>query len=124
MHFTGISGINNASGQGYSESSSSGNSGFSFGDQLSIGEASPGGELLEKPNLRIFSFAELKSAAKNFKPETLLGEGGFGKVYKGWIDEKVSMSSKSGVKTAVAIKKLNSESMQGFEEWQVINSFH
>lgn len=106
----------NASGKGYSESSSSGNSGFSFGD--SCGEASPGGELLEKPNLRIFSFAELKNAAKNFKPETLLGEGGFGKVYKGWIDEKVSMSSKSGVKTAVAIKKLNSESMQGFEEWQ------
>ncbi|XP_021727538.1 probable serine/threonine-protein kinase PIX13 [Chenopodium quinoa] len=114
---SGISG-RNASGKGYSESSSSGYSGFSFGDQLSVGETSPSGELLEKPNLRIFSFAELKNATKNFKSETLLGEGGFGRVYKGWIDEKGSVTSKSGLKLAVAIKKLNSESMQGFEEWQ------
>lgn len=73
---------------------------------------------MEKPNLRVFSFGELKNATKNFKPETLLGEGGFGRVYKGWIDD---VSSKSGLKIAVAIKKLNSGSMQGFEEWQVIN---
>ncbi|KNA11255.1 hypothetical protein SOVF_136890 [Spinacia oleracea] len=112
------SGKGYSSSKGYSESSSSGNSGFSFGDQLSFGETSPSGELLEKPNLRIFSFAELKNATKNFKTETLLGEGGFGRVYKGWIDEKANVYSKSGVKIAVAIKKLNSESMQGFEEWQ------
>jgi len=71
--------------------------------------------------LRVFSFAELKSATKNFRPETVLGEGGFGRVYKGWIDEKIvsPAASRSGSKIAVAIKKLNSESVQGFEEWQV-----
>lgn len=115
----GIPGSRNVSGKGYSESSSSGNSGFSFGDHLSVGGASPGGELLEKPNLRTFTFGELKSATKNFRPETILGEGGFGRVYKGWIDDRPTVSSsKSGTKIAVAIKKLNSESMQGFEEWQ------
>lgn len=110
----------------FSETSSSGNSGYSFGDNPSFGETiklGPSGEILERPNLRVFSLAELKSATRNFKPETVLGEGGFGKVYKGWIDEKVAVPSKNGSKLAVAIKKLNSESMQGFEEWQV-NKFY
>ncbi|XVF67143.1 hypothetical protein PTKIN_Ptkin10aG0096900 [Pterospermum kingtungense] len=46
----------------------------------------------------------------------VLGEGGFGKVFKGWLDEKAP--GKSGSGTLIAVKKLNSESMQGFEEWQ------
>ncbi|KAK5770366.1 probable serine/threonine-protein kinase PIX13 [Gossypium arboreum] len=79
-------------------------------------EAFPNGQILPAPNLRIFSFAELKTAAKNFRPDMVLGEGGFGKVFKGWIDEKAL--GKSGSATLVAVKKLNSESLQGFEEWQ------
>ncbi|GLT96652.1 hypothetical protein SLE2022_142590 [Rubroshorea leprosula] len=79
-------------------------------------EAFPNGQILPTPNLRIFSFAELKAATKNFRPDTVLGEGGFGKVYKGWLDEKAN--GKSGNSTAIAVKKLNSESMQGLEEWQ------
>lgn len=119
----GISG-RNTSGQEFSETtttttSSSGNSGYSFGDQPSFGQTlSPSGELLEKPNLRVFSFAELKSATRGFRPETVLGEGGFGRVYRGYLDEKIVVPSRSGSKITVAIKKLNSESMQGFEEWQ------
>ncbi|MBA0751568.1 hypothetical protein Gogos_000483 [Gossypium gossypioides] len=79
-------------------------------------EAFPNGQILPAPNLRIFSFAELKTATKNFRPDMVLGEGGFGKVFKGWIDEKAL--GKSGTATLVAVKKLNSESLQGFEEWQ------
>ncbi|KAL5582331.1 hypothetical protein UlMin_014773 [Ulmus minor] len=45
------------------------------------------GELKVSSRLRRFSFNELKSATRNFKPESLLGEGGFGCVYKGWISE-------------------------------------
>lgn len=78
-------------------------------------EAYPEGRILVVPNLRVFTFTELKSATKNFKPDMILGQGGFGIVYKGWIDEK---GSKSGSGTVVAVKKLHPESMQGFEEWQ------
>ncbi|KAL4572790.1 hypothetical protein LXL04_019575 [Taraxacum kok-saghyz] len=73
----------------------------------------PGGQILPHPNLRIFSFAELKSATRSFRSDTVLGEGGFGKVYKGWIEDK--SNSKNNV---IAVKKLNSESMQGLAEWQ------
>ncbi|OMO83375.1 hypothetical protein COLO4_22548 [Corchorus olitorius] len=81
-------------------------------------EGSPDGRILETPNLKVFTFAELKTATKNFKGDTLLGEGGFGRVYKGWVDEKTLAPSKLGSGMIVAIKKLNHESMQGFEEWQ------
>ncbi|KAL9378168.1 hypothetical protein Peur_029503 [Populus x canadensis] len=78
----------------------------------------PNGQILESPNLKEFTFADLKSTTKNFKSDTLLGEGGFGKVYKGWIDERTYAPSKSGSGMVVAIKKLNPESVQGFQEWQ------
>lgn len=70
--------------------------------------------------MKEFSFADLKTATKNFKSDSLLGEGGFGKVYKGWMDEKTLIPSKAGTGMVVAIKKLNPESMQGFQEWQVL----
>lgn len=70
------------------------------------------------PNLRIFGFAELKVATKNFRADTVLGEGGFGKVFKGWLEDKGQTKSGSG--TVIAVKKLNSESLQGFQEWQVL----
>ncbi|CAA6666656.1 unnamed protein product [Spirodela intermedia] len=81
-------------------------------------EIEPNGRILEAPNLRIFTFAELRSATKNFKPDSFLGEGGFGRVYKGWVDEKTLNPTKSGCGMVVAVKKLNSDSMQGLEEWQ------
>lgn len=78
------------------------------------------GQVLPSSSLKIYSFADLKSATKNFKSDTVLGVGGFGTVFKGWVDEKTLAPSKSGIGTVVAIKKLNSESLQGFEEWQVL----
>ncbi|KAL3520835.1 hypothetical protein ACH5RR_018984 [Cinchona calisaya] len=64
----------------------------------------------------IFSFSELKAATRNFRGDTVLGDGGFGKVYKGWLDEK--STSKNGSGTVIAVKKLESDGMQGFNEWQ------
>lgn len=37
---------------------------------------------------QIFAFRELCVATQNFHPENLLGEGGFGRVYRGNIESK------------------------------------
>ncbi|KAG6763249.1 hypothetical protein POTOM_033789 [Populus tomentosa] len=104
---------------GVSNATSSRGSNISAHSRFSAGsgdEKFPNGQILPAPNLRIFSFAELKVATRNFKPDTLLGEGGFGQVYKGWLDEKAPGRIGSG--TIIAVKRLKSESLQGFEEWQ------
>jgi hypothetical protein len=104
-----------------SNATTSRGSNYSANSHFSAASGDPGypeGQILPTPKLRIFSFAELKTATKNFKADTVLGEGGFGTVFKGWLDEKGS--SKNGSGTVIAVKKLNSESMQGFQEWQVI----
>ncbi|RWR78518.1 Protein kinase domain-containing protein [Cinnamomum micranthum f. kanehirae] len=84
----------------------------------SLDEVSPNGQILPTPNLRFFSFAELKTATRNFRPDTVLGEGGFGRVFKGWVDEKTLAPAKVGSGMVIAVKKLNSEGLQGWEEWQ------
>lgn len=114
-NFSTSGGISQTTGNTYSGASNvSGNSLFSAASG-SV-EAYSGGQILPTPNLRIFSFLELKTATRNFRVDSVLGEGGFGKVYKGWLEEKVT--SKNGSGSVVAIKKLDSESMQGFDEWQ------
>jgi hypothetical protein len=64
--------------------------------------------------LRKFTYIELKCATRNFRPECLLGEGGFGRVYKGWIEE-----SGTGTRLTVAVKTLNHDGHQGHKEWVV-----
>ncbi|KAG8378718.1 hypothetical protein BUALT_Bualt07G0014400 [Buddleja alternifolia] len=59
---------------------------------------------------RRFSLAELQLATRDFSDAHLIGRGGFGKVYKGLID--------NGQKTmVVAIKRLKSNSNQGTHEF-------
>ncbi|KAJ0978184.1 hypothetical protein J5N97_013658 [Dioscorea zingiberensis] len=57
-----------------------------------------------------FTFRELAAATKNFRPDCLLGEGGFGRVYKGKID---------GINQIVAIKQLDRNGLQGNREFLV-----
>ncbi|ESQ33043.1 hypothetical protein EUTSA_v10004126mg [Eutrema salsugineum] len=75
------------------------------------------GEILSSPNLKAFTFNELKSATRNFRPDSLLGEGGFGYVFKGWIDGTTFTASKPGSGIVVAVKKLKTEGFQGHKEW-------
>ncbi|XP_047089585.1 probable serine/threonine-protein kinase PBL3 [Lolium rigidum] len=74
-------------------------------------------EILSSSNLKAFLFNDLKNATKNFRPDSLLGEGGFGHVFKGWIDEYTLAPSKPGVGMVVAVKKLKPEGFQGHKEW-------
>jgi interleukin-1 receptor-associated kinase 4 len=75
------------------------------------------GELLASPTLKAFTFNELKTATRNFRPDSVIGEGGFGYVYKGWIDERTLSPSKPGSGMVVAVKKLKEEGFQGHRQW-------
>ncbi|GAA0143330.1 hypothetical protein LIER_04039 [Lithospermum erythrorhizon] len=57
-----------------------------------------------------FTFRELAAATKNFRPECLLGEGGFGRVYKGRLESTNQI---------VAIKQLDRNGLQGNREFLV-----
>ncbi|KAJ8760321.1 hypothetical protein K2173_011874 [Erythroxylum novogranatense] len=75
------------------------------------------GEILQSDNLKRFSFSDLKAATRNFRPDSVLGEGGFGCVFKGWIDEHSLTAVRAGTGMIIAVKKLNQESFQGHQEW-------
>ncbi|THG04394.1 hypothetical protein TEA_029242 [Camellia sinensis var. sinensis] len=71
-------------------------------------------------DLRVFTFAELKSATRGFRRALIIGEGGFGCVYRG----VVRVSDKDNCpdsKMDVAIKQLNRNGFQacpfGHKEW-------
>ncbi|XP_039064609.1 probable serine/threonine-protein kinase PBL25 [Hibiscus syriacus] len=59
-------------------------------------------------SIKAFNFRELASATKNFKQESLLGEGSLGKVYKGTIQDQ-----------DVAVKQLDRNAMEGSNEFFV-----
>jgi len=56
-----------------------------------------------------FTFRELAAATKNFRQDCLLGEGGFGRVYKGRLENG----------QAVAVKQLDRNGLQGNREFLV-----
>ncbi|XWS38675.1 hypothetical protein CRYUN_Cryun19dG0151300 [Craigia yunnanensis] len=64
-------------------------------------------------NLRVFSLQELRDATNGFNRIFKIGEGGFGSVYKGTI----SPLNGRGDPIVVAIKKLNTQGLQGHKEW-------
>ena len=58
---------------------------------------------------RHFSLEEVKIATHEFSEDLIIGKGGFGTVYKGYINNA----------TSVAIKRLDASSKQGFLEFQI-----
>lgn len=67
------------------------------------------GSLLHPTSTRFLAFEELKEATNNFEAASILGEGGFGKVFKGVLSDG----------TAVAIKRLTNGGQQGDKEFLV-----
>ncbi|XP_028204992.1 probable serine/threonine-protein kinase PBL9 isoform X2 [Glycine soja] len=74
-------------------------------------------EILRSSNLKSFTLSELKTATRNFRPDSVLGEGGFGSVFKGWIDENSLTATKPGTGIVIAVKRLNQDGIQGHREW-------
>ncbi|KAM0067519.1 putative transferase [Helianthus debilis subsp. tardiflorus] len=60
-----------------------------------------------------------QTAVSNFRPDSVLGDGGFGSVFKGWMYEQSFIATKPGTGIGIAVKKLHQESFQGHREWQV-----
>lgn len=81
------------------------------------------GEILQSSNMKNFNFSDLKMATRNFRPDSVLGEGGFGSVFKGWIDESSFTATKPGTGLVIAVKRLNQEGFQGHREW-LVSSFN
>ncbi|KAJ7559421.1 hypothetical protein O6H91_04G084400 [Diphasiastrum complanatum] len=57
-----------------------------------------------------FTFGELAAATKNFRSQSLIGEGGFGRVYKGRLESTGQV---------VAVKQLDRSGLQGNREFLV-----
>ncbi|CAH9080520.1 unnamed protein product [Cuscuta epithymum] len=60
-------------------------------------------------NAKAFNFRELATATKNFRQECLIGEGGFGRVFKGTLHNG----------QVVAVKQLDRNGTQGSKEFSV-----
>lgn len=58
-----------------------------------------------EPIQRKFAYSELLEITNNFK--TVLGKGGFGEVYHGFIDD-----------TQVAVKMISSSSVHGYQQFE------
>lgn len=85
-----------------------------------LGALSDGsGQILESTNVKLYSFLDLTTATMNFKPDFMLGQGDFGEVYRGWIDAETLAPSIAGSGMTVAVRRLNSEYVHDFEDWQV-----
>ncbi|KAL9171117.1 hypothetical protein ABFS82_04G188700 [Erythranthe guttata] len=78
--------------------------------ESNAGNNSPDHEGADAPKARTFKFADLVAATHNFKSENFLGEGGFGKVYKGHLPETGEV---------VAVKQLDQNGGQGIREFLV-----
>ncbi|CAK9144182.1 unnamed protein product [Ilex paraguariensis] len=65
-------------------------------------------------NLHVFTFEELRMITHSFSSSNFLGEGGFGPVHKGFIDDKLRPGLKA---QPVAVKVLDLDGFQGHREW-------
>ncbi|CAI0470709.1 unnamed protein product [Linum tenue] len=69
-------------------------------------------------NLHIFTMKELQKVTSNFTRSNYLGEGGFGTVFKGFVDAKL----RPGLEPQpVAVKVLDLDGSQGHREWLGFN---
>lgn len=74
--------------------------------ELSAPKDTPDGQIAAQT----FTFRELAAATNNFRPECFLGEGGFGRVYRGRLQSTGQV---------VAVKQLDRNGLQGNREFLV-----
>ncbi|CAN4084631.1 unnamed protein product [Withania somnifera] len=66
-------------------------------------------------NIHSFTLQELRVITQNFSTSNFIGEGGFGPVHKGFIDDKLRPNALKA--QPVAVKLLDLDGTQGHREW-------
>ncbi|GMI67120.1 avrPphB susceptible 1 [Hibiscus trionum] len=79
------------------------------GEAIRPEPSTPKEEPISASRAQTFTYRQLANATKNFRAESMIGQGGFGSVYKGKLE--------SG--QVVAIKKLDKTGLQGEKEFLV-----
>ncbi|XP_071708086.1 G-type lectin S-receptor-like serine/threonine-protein kinase At4g27290 [Rutidosis leptorrhynchoides] len=74
----------------------------------SLSEDNPGGVRNKDAELPFFSFSDISKLTNNFSIDNKLGQGGFGPVYKGVMDNG----------REIAVKRLSDHSAQGLDEFK------
>lgn len=72
-------------------------------------------------DLRVFTFSELKSATRGFSRGLLIGEGGFGCVYRGVVRVSRDWTDAPDSRMEVAIKQLNRNGFQACPSFPFIH---
>jgi len=77
---------------------------------------------LASSGLHAFTQAELSAATRGLSSSNFIGEGGFGPVYKGFLDERLRPGEIEP--QHVAVKYLDADGPQGHREWLVHVDIH
>ena len=64
-------------------------------------------EELATRDVKRFTYDELRYATRDFGDDRFLGEGSYGKVYKGWVDKKTYFPHKHSIGLPIAVNKLH-----------------
>ncbi|KAK1387756.1 putative serine/threonine-protein kinase PIX7 [Heracleum sosnowskyi] len=68
--------------------------------------------ILKLSKLKSYTFKDLSVATRKFHPDSVLGKGGSGTVFRGWVDENTFAAAKRGTGLVIAIKRYNNKVLE------------